>query len=127
MSTPKRLTYLVVHGSSYALREFKTDVLPRLLQKDIKVVSEEPTIVCLREENEGTGLLTEISHGVSLLKPALSFYLNLQRGPNDEQLWYLRDGEMLAYKQLGGDPTKKQYGPVVLLEAAFQHFSAHLT
>ncbi|KWT98483.1 hypothetical protein APY03_0618 [Variovorax sp. WDL1] len=80
----------------------------------------------LHETKPSESILSDVCHGLSLLRPALSLFVSLDRGPAGEQLWYVREGETLAYRQSGGhegaEAVNREYGPVGFLQAAFEQF-----
>lgn len=115
---------MVVHASAAALASFKAETLPVLLQRGVRLVHEEPTALCLRESRPEC-LLMDVCHGISLLRPALSFFIDYNRGASGQQLWYVRDGETIAHRSRpasGGTDAGRAHGPVGFLEAALTEF-----
>lgn len=119
-------TTLVVHASPTALKAFKTGVLPALLARGIELRREEATALCLHETKPSESFLSDVCHGISLILPALSLFVNLNRGTGGQQLWYVSEGETLAYRQVAGadnpDGPVREYGPVNFMEGAFAQF-----
>ncbi|KWU23359.1 hypothetical protein AS149_37445 [Burkholderia cenocepacia] len=81
----------------------------------------------MHESKASESILYDVCHGISLLRPALSFFVRLKRD-NGVTLAYCKEGETLAYKRSdsnsseSNDVLDREYGPVGFLEAALQQF-----
>lgn len=124
-------TTLVVHASPTAIKAFKAEVFPLLEMRGVELRGEEPTALWLHESKESESILYDVSHGLSLLRPSLSFFVRLHRGAGST-LVYIRDGESLAYRRTdanAGDntPSGSEHGPVGFLEAGLASFCLDVT
>jgi hypothetical protein len=122
-------TNLVVHASATAIKSFKTEVLPLLLARGVEVQGEEATALWLYESKSQETILVDVCHGISLMRPALSLFMSLDRGTS-KQIWYVREGETIACRQDAPHDSddsllNREFGPVGFLESALVHFSMH--
>lgn len=120
-------TTLVVHASPTAIKAFKAEVLPLLEPRGVELRGEEPTALWLHESKDSESILYDVSHGLSLLRPSLSFFVRLQRG-TAHTLAYIKESETLAYRRTdasaGDSPqSSSEHGPVGFLEAGLAQFS----
>ena len=125
-------TTLVVHASPTAIKAFKTEVFPLLEARGIELRGEEATALWLHETKPSESILYDVCHGLSLLRPALSFFVSLTRGAG-KTLAYVREGETLAYRRTdsnsaeNNDILDREYGPVGFLEAGLSQFCLDLS
>jgi hypothetical protein len=125
-------TTLVVHASPTAIKAFKAEVFPLLEARGVELRGEEATALWLHEQKASESILYDVCHGLSLLRPALSFFVRLKRDTGTTIL-YCRESETLAYRRTdasstdSGDVLDREYGPVGFLEAGLSQFCLDLS